>query len=139
MTPVCGDAIIDAARECLETPFLHQGRLPHKGLDCAGLLVHCFQSVRVPYDDSRGYPRHPYRGLIKSILDHQPSLMTVRDSALFPGAVLLMAIHREPQHVAIYTGSTIIHSYSGIGRVVEHHLDPRWEKRIKRVYQIVRR
>jgi cell wall-associated NlpC family hydrolase len=132
------ELIIQYARECLGTPFIHQGRQKGKGLDCAGLLVYVLNRLRVPYNDNIGYPRLPYRNLIKDILDAEPSLVAERGKNLFPGAVLLMRIRREPQHVAIWTGDSIIHSYSGSGAVVEHSLSDEWRRRIIGVYRIVR-
>lgn len=139
MIEVDPEEIIRAARSCLGTPFVHQGRLPGVALDCAGLLVQCFINVCVPYHDEYGYPRYPYRGLIRKILDSQPSLVAVpARRSLRPGRVLLMKIRREPQHVAIYTGESIIHAYSGAQFVVEHQLTAAWRKRIDRGYCIVR-
>jgi hypothetical protein len=34
------DNVIEAARECLGTPFRHQGRIVGEALDCAGVAVH---------------------------------------------------------------------------------------------------
>jgi hypothetical protein len=46
-----------------------------------------------------------------------------------------MAWGREPQHVALITDHGIIHSYSGVGKVVEHGLDERWQQRISAAYR----
>ncbi len=46
-----------------------------------------------------------------------------------------MAWGREPQHVALITDHGIIHSYSGVGKVVEHSLDERWRQRIAAAYR----
>ncbi len=46
-----------------------------------------------------------------------------------------MAWGREPQHVALVTDHGIIHSYSGVGKVVEHGLDDRWQQRITAAYR----
>jgi cell wall-associated NlpC family hydrolase len=129
--------IVRLARDCLDTPFLHQARVPGVGLDCAGVLVHILQSLGLPCIDERGYPRLPYRGLIKSILDAQPALSTINRDDMQAGDILLMRFRKEPQHVAVFTGTGIVHSYSAIGRVVEHGLDELWKKRITAVYRII--
>lgn len=129
--------IIQLARDCLGTPFKHQARLPGVGLDCAGVLVHVLVSLGLPCIDERGYPRYPYRGLIKSILDSQPALRAIPRSELSAGDWLLMRFKREPQHVALFTGSTMIHAYSGSGKVVEHGMDETWKKRITHCYRII--
>jgi cell wall-associated NlpC family hydrolase len=131
------EQIIAAARAQLGVRFQHQARAPGLALDCAGLLVHVLDVLGLPYVDERGYPRQPYKGLIKSILDAQSSLRLLPNkSEAAAGDVLLMRLKIEPQHVAIYTGKTIIHSYSQVGKVVEHDLTPDWLRLITNVYRI---
>lgn len=125
--------IIALAREQLGTPFRHQGRLPGKYLDCAGLVFYVAGQIGAAYEDLPGYSRIPHDGLMESVLDKQPCLTEVFDKQ--PGDILLMRITRDPQHVAIYTGDTIIHSYSEVCKVVEHRLDEVWEKRIVSIYR----
>lgn len=131
------DRIINLARACLGTPFVHQGRVPGVGLDCAGLLVHVLHELGLPYIDELGYGRHPYRGQIKAILDGQPCLLELPRGQRQPGDVLLIRFKTEPQHVAFFTGSTMVHAYSGSGRAVEHGIPPEWEHRIVTAYRIV--
>jgi len=132
------DHIVAIARETMGTPFRHQGRLPGVGIDCAGVLVHVLKSLGLPHDDLAGYPRLPYRNMIRAVLDAQPCLERVRPREIEAGNVLLMTMHRftEPMHVAIYTGSTIVHAYADMQRVVEHSLTPEWRARITNVYRI---
>jgi len=49
------DEILAAARACLGTPFLHQGRIPGVALDCAGLVVAVAQAIGADYVDRTGY------------------------------------------------------------------------------------
>ena len=51
------------------------------------------------------------------------------------GGHLLHGMGREPQHVALITDKGIIHSYSGVGKVVEHALDESWRRRIVAAYR----
>lgn len=129
------DAIIAAARQCLKTPFVHQGRVPGVGLDCAGLVVHVLKSLDVPHSDLKGYPRLPYRHMLENHLDSQSHFQRI--ARLVPGCVLLLRITRHPQHLAIWTGETIIHAFSDAGCVVEHRMDDRWKNKISRIYEIV--
>lgn len=57
-------------------------------------------------------------------------------AARLPGDILLMRFAGEPQHIALYTGATLIHSYASIRRVVEHRLDIKWARRIVQAYRI---
>jgi len=127
------DDIIAAARECLGTPFRHQGRIVGIALDCAGVVCHVAESIGLIYDAPTNYPRTPYKGLLEQTLDAQPCL--VRADDMRPGDVLLMRFGREPQHVAIYTGSTVIHAYEAVSRCVEHAIDAEWLSRIVRIYR----
>jgi cell wall-associated NlpC family hydrolase len=71
--------------------------------------------------------------LLESTLDSQPCLERVTD--MQPGDVLLMRIRRDPQHLAIYAGGTIIHSYFDAGKVCEHDLTGLWSQRVVAVYR----
>ena len=126
-------AVLSAARACLDTPFAHQGRIPGLALDCAGLVVVVAKAIGADYNDHRGYSRSPSNGLLEAALDAQPCLDRVYD--MQPGDVLLMRFASDPQHLAIYAGDTIIHSYSQVGKVCEHRLADVWRSRIVRVYR----
>jgi hypothetical protein len=52
-----------------------------------------------------------------------------------PGDVVAMAWRDEPMHVAVIgdggrSRRSLIHSYAGLGRVVEHEIDAEWLARI---------
>ena len=132
MTP---ETIIAAARELLEMPFRHQGRASSGKTDCAGVICHVAESHGLPYSDQTDYPRLPGSGRLESALDDQPCLIRVPVSTRQAGDVLLMKFAGDPQHLAIFTGSTIIHAYETVGKVAEHRLDEAWERRIVRVYR----
>jgi cell wall-associated NlpC family hydrolase len=127
------DDIVKAARECLDTPYLHQGRLLGRGMDCAGVVVHVAKRLGYKTFDMPGYGRTPYKGLLEQAADNQPYLERI--NALEPGCVLMMRFTGDPQHVGIYTGDTIIHSYEAVKKVCEHRLDDKWLKRIVRIYR----
>lgn len=136
MTPL-QIAIIAAARECIETPFRHQGRIIGRALDCVGVACHVMARLQLPYIDQSGYPRLPYKGLLTSALNEQPHLCEV-EGEMRAGDLLLMRFMREPQHVAILTDTgTIIHAWYDAGKCCEHDLTPEWRQRIVKVYRIV--
>ena len=132
MTP---DAIIAAARECIGTPFAHQGRILNRALDCAGVAVHAARSVGLEVAEPAAYSRLPNAAMLEWWLDHQPFLDRASVADMQPADLLLMRFTGEPQHLAVYTGETIVHAYQAIGRVVEHGLDAKWRRRIVRVYR----
>ena len=129
-----GEDIVSAARAYIGVPFRHQGR-SSSGLDCAGMIIRVAQSIGADYVDQSGYSRSPSKGLLKASLDRQPCLIQVLDNSLRTGDVLLMRFAREPQHLAIYAGQTIIHSYLQAGRVCEHDYAPIWANRTVCTYR----
>lgn len=136
------NAVIAAARECLGTPFKHQGRVLGKGMDCAGVLVHVLGRLGLPFDDTTGYPRTPYDGMLEKILNAQPALTEVAKADMTTGDVLLMRVTFAPQHIAIVSESRyghpyIIHGSSDHGGCVEHRLDDLAAFRIVRVYRLM--
>jgi cell wall-associated NlpC family hydrolase len=130
--------IIAAARECIDTPFRHQGRKVRVGLDCAGLALHVANRVGLCTFDVRAYSRTPANNELENALDRQPCLLRLASiEDRMPGDLLLMRFKDDPQHLAIYTGNTIIHAYESVGICCEHMLSNRWAARIVRVYQFV--
>lgn len=129
--------IVAAARSLIGTPFRHQGRVPGLALDCAGLVIAVAAQLGIDHFDVPGYGRRPHQGLLEQTLDTQPALHAVGRSAHQAGDILLMRFAREPQHLAISAGDTIIHSWEAAGKVCEHGLDDVWQSRIVRVYRFV--
>lgn len=132
------DQIIAAARSYIGTPFNHQGRLPGIGLDCAGVGIAAAKSLGIPIKDFSGYPRTPFDGMLKKMLDEQESLLQVGINDAEPGDVLLMRISTDPQHIAIksYNGY-MIHAYQNVGKVVEQRIDADWKIKIISAYRFV--
>jgi len=126
-------AIIAAARECLDTPFVHQGRILGHALDCAGVAVHVARRCGENVNEPAAYSRWPNKAMLEWWLEQQPFLERAAPAAA--GDLLLMRFSGEPQHLAVYTGENIIHAYQAAGRVVEHVLDDKWRRRIVRVYR----
>ncbi len=126
--------IEQAARACIGTPFLHQGRINGRGLDCIGVVIYCAQAVGADHWTSECYGRNPANGLLEAALDAQPCLEVV--SGKQPGDILLMRFADEPQHVSVYTASdTIIHGYESVAQVCEHRLSSVWAARIVKIYR----
>jgi cell wall-associated NlpC family hydrolase len=124
--------IVDRARECLGTPFKHQGRLPGIALDCAGLAAYVAQGWHEVIEPA-AYGRTPHDAQLKAWVELQPYL--VRTTEAMAGDLLLMRFTREPQHLGVCAGETLIHSYQSAGKVVEHNIDAVWRRRIVAVYR----
>lgn len=136
MEPITQAAILAAARQCLETPFRHQGRLLAFGMDCAGVVIHICRTLGLDAIDVEGYGRTPNAGQLQRTLDAQPILQRVPNVAdRQPADLLLMRFATDPQHLAIFAGPTIIHANEASGKCVEHVLSPVWASRIVAVYR----
>ena len=129
------DDIINAARQCLGTRFRHQGRIAGVGIDCAGVAIHVARQIGAGHLDVSGYGRTPANGQLEQSLDIQPCLERVTLADRAPGDLLLMRFARDPQHLAICAGETIIHAYEAAGLCCEHRLSSLWAARIVRVYR----
>jgi len=138
MTPV------DRARQLMGAPFIHLGRNA-SGIDCIGLLAyaHDYPMEKIPV-----YPRDPLNDQLVNGLDHvlgSPIRLCphgCRPGVLRPGDIVAIAFARYTRHVALVAQHPVyadllsmIHTDSTIGRVVEHTLDEKWLRRIRRVYR----
>lgn len=130
MTP---EILIATARSAIGTPFKHQGR-DLNGLDCAGLLSWSLRQHGVDVIDLDAYSRQPMGGLLVAMIERQPFLRRAGRQQQ-AGDVLVMRFEKEPQHVALCAGETVIHAYEGVGKVCEHRIDRAWQNRILRVYE----
>lgn len=132
------DDIITTARTAIGAPFRHQGR-SLRGLDCVGLLVFICWHLGVSVADQEGYPERPSNGLLEGVFaEHVASgvLLRIEVTKMQSGDFLMMRFVREPQHLAILAGDTIIHSYMTVGQVCEHRFDARWRSRVIAVYRL---
>lgn len=127
------EAIIAVARLAIGTPFRHQGRKAGIGLDCIGLVRHIADAFGLPCKDRTDYAMTPGLGLLERGLDAQPCLEHI--AAPEDGCVVLFRISRSPQHVAILSGTRLIHAWSNAGMVCEHEFDSGWRRRVVRCYR----
>lgn len=132
MTQPTPETIVAIARSYVGTPFLHQGRVPGFGLDCAGVVVCVARELGLDGDFKEvPYGKYPHGATLQRLCDvHMDPV-----SLFGPGDVLLMAWEAEPQHLAIASDIGIIHSYAKARKVVEHALDPVWRSRIRAAYR----
>jgi cell wall-associated NlpC family hydrolase len=116
--------IVAAARECLGTPYHHQGRVID-GMDCLGLLIWACLRLGLPHVDRNDYGRMPEKDrLLAELREHTGREMRPQEAE--PGDILVFRYLRRPRHVAIKTDMGMIHAWADAGKVVEHGLDDRW-------------
>jgi cell wall-associated NlpC family hydrolase len=129
-------ALIAAARREIGTPFHHRGRAPGHALDCIGLIVVAARAAGLEIEDVCAYDADPTGIFMYEAARRGVAVMLGTPNALKPGDVLLIQFANEPHHVALISAvhptdpPTMIHSWAGVGKVVEHHLDLQWNRRI---------
>lgn len=130
--------IVDKAREYLGTPWHHQGRVKTVGVDCIGLVLCVAKDIRLGDFDKplyRQYGRRPPRG--RGMLEEfdevceQSTYPTLGDIIVF----WINPVSKRAQHCGILTDIGVIHTYSEVGKVVEHRIDEKWAKRVIRLYR----
>lgn len=122
--------LIAAARSYLKTPFHHGGRLPGVGLDCIGVIACAASSCGLLHRDVAAYPLRS-NGQLRVELDAQ----LVRVPEAVAGDVLLMSLGDDEHHVALYTGTTIIHAYAVVRRCVEQPMAEIWWQKVRGIYR----
>ncbi|NOZ66884.1 MAG: hypothetical protein GXP00_10395 [Alphaproteobacteria bacterium] len=122
-----------AARDCVDSPFRHQGRDRASGLDCVGLIVHVAKTLNLGAFDYKGYKRIPGREAI-SRYAAMAGFLKKPMARMAAGDVVILRFGRYLEHAAILSDRGIIHACEKYGRVVEHGLDPEWRSRIISVH-----
>lgn len=126
---------VEIARSLLDVPWVHQGRNPAVGIDCAGMLLLAHE-----VGDPTTYGRNPHAALFEQRMQTHlgPPVM---DAVRYGDSVLLGFGKRGPaRHCGIIAdyvegGLSIIHTDSVVGRVVEHPFDDKWQRRVRFVYR----
>ena len=125
-----------AAKECIGTPFKHQGRVKGVGMDCVGVAAYALSKVGYAIQEVQGYGRRPNAGMLKSAIEAHSFLTRADAGDIQPGDVLLMRFGEDPQHVAIAGSGTIVHAYAQVRKCCEHRLTDEWKGRIDGVYRV---
>lgn len=129
------DKMLAASRACVGTPFMHQGRVPHVGLDCVGLIVVALRAAGVCVNDRTDYGLFPHGAMLEEALQRHATRMHEAPRA---GDILLFTIKHQPQHVGLQTSAThFIHAYAPQKKVVENSLTALWQRRLHSVYRLL--
>jgi cell wall-associated NlpC family hydrolase len=128
-----GDRIVQQAREYIGVPFLHQGR-SKRGVDCVGLVVRVAQDLGLSRYDFTEYGMDPNLSQFMRVLRACPDWERIPITDRQSGDVLVLALN-VPCHVAIYTGSGVIHAMSLRGKVCEHRLTSDWKRKVRECYR----
>ena len=121
------DAYIAEALTWRGTPFRHKGRTKGQAVDCIGLVYGAAYALGLIRDELPDYARSPQDTLLEQSLRAHPALDTVSD--LKPADILLFRFAKFGQHVGIYTGRNLLHSYEPLSGCVEHRYCKKWASR----------
>jgi len=123
-----GDIIARAAR-AIGTPFVHQGRIIGKGLDCFGLVVAVGKSLGVMDHDCKTYDRYVEGD--KVLTEMRKGLDQIEIADAGPGDVVVMCVTRArtARHIGILSDcNNIIHTNHTTGEIVETSYKPQWAR-----------
>jgi cell wall-associated NlpC family hydrolase len=127
------ELILLTARDCIGTPWQHQGRLANVGLDCIGLICVVANVLGMDYKDSATYRRIPHNGELEKALNE--NLIIIDEQSAQPGDIIAMHLDGEPCHVGLLSNYGIIHADYRVGRVVETVLDDTTKSKITGWYR----
>ncbi len=140
MMTVTSADVVAAARRQLGARWMHQARLPGVAMDCVGLVIVVARQLGLvaPDFDVGPYGRQPDGSMLTLAGQHMRPL-----SSIELGAVLAVAVDRDPQHMGIvgdyrHGGWSIIHAHSMSSppRVVETRLMWSAVMRLRGLYRL---
>lgn len=133
---ITGARIVEVARSYLGVPYLHQGR-SHNGMDCWGLLYAVGEEVELLPEDL-DVPAD-YGPMADQRMPETIEKYCVKTDAMEAGVVALIRWpgSQRAGHMGILTADPhIIHSYSQVGKVVEHGFRGRWIKLLDSLWKL---
>ena len=131
------DRCLARARALIGVPWNHQGREPVVGIDCVGLLV---LALGMTEDNIPDYGREACTELLVTTLERYLGPPLPIEARWLPGDVAAIAYGNVIRHCGLladhlYGGLSLIHTDSQLGRVTEHPLDAKWQRRVRLVYR----
>lgn len=113
--------IVQAARDYIGTPWIHEGR-SDGGLDCVGLIQMVCDKFNIYYEDLKGYSAAPNGHMF---LNHLTKYLTVNKNCDYQdGSIGLFRQNRFPCHIGIFATNefgqrTLIHASLSARKVEE--------------------
>jgi cell wall-associated NlpC family hydrolase len=126
--------IITNARKWLNTPWMHNQKTKHIGVDCIGFLFAVAEESGYVFPPlPPNYTRIALKDGIREYLDSN----LISSTTIQTESVLLFQFAGYNNHVAIAASSnSIIHASYSHRKVVEHPLDGIWLRTLKGIWTI---
>lgn len=127
--------IVKYVRTLVKTPYHHQGRLPHVGLDCIGLVTSTLTHFEIPFVDVTDYPEFPDG--VSMMREFRKYLTEIPLAQARTGSVVAFAFPTPElvRHCGVLTTPpAFVHTYRAVHKVVEHALNDQWRKRISAAF-----
>lgn len=114
---------VERARQLVGVPFRPQGRDPALGLDCIGLVLAAYD---LPPDlVRRNYRlRGQYKREMMSAFE--PLFRRVPRARRRAGDIIMAKVHDNQFHLAVSTGTGLVHADARLRRLVELTTIPDW-------------
>lgn len=131
--------IVAAARSFKGTPFQHQGRIPGKGLDCAGVLIVAANQCEVVANfNFTGYGHFPRPEMVRRELVRNLDVVAGGFAMARAGDAVWLADHGYATHVGILGDGqgylTVIHASKRDGGVIESIVDDALARDVRGVF-----
>lgn len=125
-----GYRIASAARSYVGTPFVHHGRRPGVGLDCAGVAFCAAWDAGLAVADERAYGKLPKPDFLLDMLSQRCN--RIKEHERLPGDVLLFTYGKgNPAHFAVLEhDDRIVHALELKRKVLCVPLGPAWRERL---------
>jgi len=121
------DTYINEVRSWDGTPFVHKGHTKGRAVDCIGLVYGSALALGLVSGLLPDYARSPQGNHLEQAMKSHSALTEVSKPVV--GSILLFKFARFGQHVGIYTGRNLIHSFQPLGGYVEHRYCDKWKAR----------
>ncbi len=125
MLQVRPDDVVNEARKYIGSPYRHRGT-SKTGIDCIGVVWRVAFDLGLTNIILPEYSNEPSSEYMSRHLGEELERIDKRDS--FQGDVFAFRFAKFTQHVGIYTGRNIIHSYQQIGGCREHIMSDKWRR-----------
>lgn len=122
------DLIVQNALSYEGTRWKHQGRTPHVGLDCAGVLVCAYKEAGLCVEDDPNYSVNPEPNRMGKML--QKNAKRINFNERLPGDFVWLRFS-DPQHLALLCNDDwIVHAYLQVKKVVVQRWDSQMQSRL---------